>query len=206
MKIFPVLLIGLLVSTYGAICQSPISSPALHYHIAKVQLKTTNTVETGILFSLTDSMVILVPRRELKSELKRLNLSYGGTLPPTDSLTSILQLSSYRAADISKLTIHRPNAAVVGMLAGVAGGVVLTYAQPVDFVEEVLTLGNRGIVYTSRLMLYIPSFAMLCSVLGKSMSIKKIKAKQGLVYSDVQARFLKYTIVEQLNQARLYTQ
>ena len=152
-----------------------------------------------------DSVVILVPRRELKSALKRLNLQYGGTLPQIDSLTSILQLSSYRAADISKLTIHRPNAAVVGMLAGVGGGVVLTYAQPVDFVVSAF-VGRRGIIYTTRLMLYTPFFAMLCSVLGKSMSIKKIKAKQGLAYSDVQARFLKYTIVEQLNQARLYTQ
>ena len=93
MKIVLVLFIGLLANNYWAICQTPISSTALHYCIAKVQLKTTNTVETGILFSLTDLVVVLAPKRELKSELKRQNLQYGGTIPQIDSLTSILRLS-----------------------------------------------------------------------------------------------------------------
>ena len=195
------LLISWTIATYivhsQAISQTNNGLP-LRLYVTNVRLIDQKGVQSGVLFDLTDSSVVLAPIDGLKPTLKAIIRQHNGTLPPTDSLRALLSLRTFRYANIGRLTLHRRGHAAKGFLIGAGVGVLAGFIR-----------GGEDIGF-----LYIPAssfaiiYGLLLSPVGLLLgaaSTKSVNSREQSVATEVPSRFRKFTIVEQVNQATLYT-
>ena len=171
------------------------SSIFLRRYVADVRLMVQGKLQSGILFALTDSTLLLAALRDLQPQLMTLMNQHGGTLPPTDSLQSALPLRAYRYADISRLVVHRRGHRGIGFVIGAGLGLALG-----------LSAGDDGYTSpTSKALLAGFFLAFPGLLISSALSNKSTNAKKQPMVVAARERFQKYTIVDQLKQANLYT-
>lgn len=170
----------------------------LRRYIVDVRLVGQKGLQSGVLFDLTDSSVVLSPIEGLKPRVISLIRHHNGTLPPTDSLRTSLLLRTYRYDKISRLTLHRRGHAAKGFLVGAGVGVLAGFIQGGD---------DSGFIQFPATF-YALAYGVLLSAVGLvigAVSTKSVNAREQSVAAEVPVRFRKFTIVEQVNQATLYT-
>ncbi|QJW88283.1 hypothetical protein HNV11_02270 [Spirosoma taeanense] len=154
--------------------------------------------QSGVLFDLTDSSVVLAPIQDLKPLVNALVRQHGGTLPPIDSLMSALPLRVYRYVDISRLTLQRRGRAGKGFLLGAGLGVILGFIQGGD---------TSGFIRFPA-SFYAIAYGVILSGVGLiigSVNVESVNIREQSVATEVPKRFQRFTIVEQFKQASLYT-
>ncbi|GAB4038973.1 hypothetical protein [Spirosoma gilvum] len=196
-------LVVLVVAGHLTFGQTPLSVVNVHRYIANVYGMTSNKPETGVLFELTDSTVVLATASRLKAKLKPFLEQSNDTLPPTDSLVDALALRVYRYADIKRITMHRAASPVVGLALGTGLGLIIGLSKKPHY-DDLADLAIKGSVYCAQTVGYTLSSALLGMVVDGLVSKKLAKESRGPIANQVKERFRKYTIVEQINQARLY--
>ncbi len=163
-----------------------------------VRLIGQKGLQSGVLFDLTDSSVVLSPIEGLKPRVNALIRQHNGTLPPTDSLRTSLLLRTYRYNNISRLTLHRRGNTAKGFLVGAGAGVLAGFIQGDD---------DTGFIQFPATF-YAVAYGVVLSAVGLivgAVSTKSVNAREQSVAAEVPVRFRKFTIVEQVNQATLYT-
>ncbi|CAN5206926.1 hypothetical protein BH09BAC4_BH09BAC4_02840 [soil metagenome] len=195
-----IIIIGLLVHSYLAYCQTPasVSTLMLRRHVADIRFFSKRPMESGILFDLDDSTLTLAPIRGLKSKVKALVENYGGRLPATDSVRRFLPLRTYRYSQIRRLTLHRRGHAAKGFLIGMGIGAAAGFISGDDPPGIIAFSGaEKALVFS------VPA-SLVGLVVGAAVT-KSVNAKEQSVAAEVPARLRKFTIVEQVKQANLYT-
>lgn len=171
---------------------------SLRRYVMDIRLIGQKAVQSGVLFDLTDSSVVLAPIDRLKPTLKALIRRYNDTLPPINVLRTILLLRTYRYDKISRLTLHRRGHAGKGFLIGAGIGVASGFIKGGD---------DPGFL-SFPASFYALFFGVLLSPVGLivgAASTKSVNSREQSVATEVPSRFRKFTIVEQVNQATLYT-
>lgn len=170
----------------------------LRRYVMDVRLTGQRAVQSGVLFDLTDSSVVLAPIDGLKATLNALIRQHNGTLPPTASLRALLPLRTFRYDNISRLTLHRRGHAGKGFLIGAGVGILAGYIKG----------GDEPGFLSFPASFYALAYGVLLSPVGLLLgaaSTKSVNAREQSVATEVPSRFRKFTIVEQVNQATLYT-
>ncbi|GAB2602211.1 hypothetical protein GCM10027190_57310 [Spirosoma areae] len=152
--------------------------------------------QTGVLFDLTDSTILLAPIRDLKPTLMALLNQHSGTLPPSDSLALVLPLRTYRYSQISRLTLHRRGHGGKGFLIGAGLGIILVLSAGGGETGGYTTPAQNALAGV--VLLGIPGL-----LVGAAMT-KSVNAKEQSLAANVQRRFQKFTIVEQVRRHDLY--
>ena len=169
---------------------------SLRFYVMNVHFigQRTGYSESGILFALTDSSVVLAPKTLLKAKLNALIRQHNGKLPPTDSLRRLLPLRTYRYDKLSRLSLHRKGNVAKGLLLGVGAGILAGLIEGNDIIFPV---SFYAVAYTALL-------APVGLLIGAACT-KSINARKQSVATEAKGRFLKFTLVEQVNKANLYT-
>ena len=170
---------------------------SLRLYLTNVRLTDQKSVQSGVLFDLTDSTVLLAPIDGLKPAVNALIRGHNGTLPPTDSLRGSLSLQVVRYDKISRLTLHRRGHAAKGFLLGAGVGVLAGFIKG----------GDEPSFISFPASFYALAFGLLLSPIGLivgAASTKSVNAREQSIATEVPSRFRKFTIVEQVNQANLY--
>ncbi len=170
----------------------------LRRYIMDVRLIGQKGLQSGVLFDLTDSSVVLSLIDGLKPRVRSLIRHHNGTLPPTESLRTSLLLRTFRYDKISRLTLHRRGHATKGFLMGAGVGVLAGFIQGGD---------DAGFIRFPATF-YAFAYGVLFSGVGLivgAVSTRSVNAREQSVAAEVPVRFRKFTIVEQVNQATLYT-
>ncbi|UFH51938.1 hypothetical protein [Spirosoma sp. KNUC1025] len=170
----------------------------LRNYIMDVRLTGQKGLQSGALFDLTDSTLILAPVHGLKARIRDLARQHGGTLPPTDSLALVFPLRTYRYADISRLSLHRRGQAGKGFLIGAGLGVVLGFIQGGD------TSGFIQLPASAYAIGYGLVLSSVGLIIGAA-SVKTVNAREQSIATEVPKRFQRFTLVEQLKQANVFT-
>jgi hypothetical protein len=190
-------LVGFLATCQLANGQTKAVPVTLRPYVAQVRLIGHKKAQTGVLFELTDSTILLVPVKNLKPVLHALIGRNGGTLPPTDSLQLVLPLRIFRFTDIRRVTIRRRGQVGKGFLLGAGLGVVVVLiaggGQPGGYTTPVQN------ALTGAFLFSIPGL-----VVGALLT-KKVDAPLKSIGNKSLGRFRKRTLVEQLRQSSLYT-
>lgn len=170
---------------------------SLRRYVMDVRLINQNGIQSGVLFDLTDSTVLLAPIDGLKPAVNALIRGHNGTLPPTDSLRASLPLQIIRYDKISRLTLHRRGHAAKGFLLGAGAGVLTGFIKG----------GDEPGFLSFPASFYALAFGLLLSPVGLivgAASTKSVNVREQSVAAEVPSRFRRFTIVEQVNQANLY--
>lgn len=195
-----VIIIGLLAHSYQAQCQTATSASTLmlRRHVADIRFFSKKPMESGVLFDLDDSTLTLAPIDGLKPKVKALVAKYGGRLPSTDSIRRFLPLRTYRYSQIRRLTLHRRGHAAKGFLIGIGVGAAAGFISgddPPGFIA--FSAAEKAVVFS------IPG-SLVGLIVGAAVT-QSVNAKEQSIAAEVPARFRKFTIVEQVKQANLYT-
>ena len=195
-----IIIIGLLLKGYHAHSQSTasMSTLTLRRHVAVVQFFSKRTVESGVLFDLDDSTLTLAPIQGLKPKVKALVAKYGGRLPSADSVRRFLPLRTYRYSQIRRLTLHRRGHAAKGFFIGLGIGAAAGFIagdDPPGFLS--FSAADKALFFS------VPT-SLIGLVIGAAVT-QSANAKEQSIATEVPARFRKFTIVEQVKQANLYT-
>ncbi|MBC7568875.1 MAG: hypothetical protein H7319_03960 [Spirosoma sp.] len=199
LKLRLIVIAGLLALSYVVPGQTPPSGIILRCYVAVIRFVPDRKPKTGVLFDLTDSTILLAPVRHLKPRLKTLMSQHDGTLPPTDSLLSFLPLRAYRYADISRVVINRRGQGGKGFLIGAGLGVAIGFIEGSTEIEKLFFITPTAKAIEYGLLLSIPGL-----LIGANMT-NRITAKKQSIADGAKSRFRKFTIVEQLQRADLYT-
>lgn len=78
----------------------------------------SNTVQVGVLYSLTDSSVVIVDRKELLSFIENWKPIHGGLLPPVDTLQKVLALHSIAYKNLQWVKLNKMPGGLAGLLIG----------------------------------------------------------------------------------------
>ncbi len=78
----------------------------------------SNTVQVGVLYSLTDSSVVIVDRKELLSFIENWKPTHGGLLPPADTLQKVLALHSIAFKNLQWVKLNKMPGGLAGLLIG----------------------------------------------------------------------------------------
>ncbi|WP_460915013.1 hypothetical protein [Spirosoma areae] len=186
---------GLLAHGCAAYCQTQSASFFLRRYVANVR-QEGKVAQTGVLFDLTDSTILLAPIRDLKPTLMALLNQHSGTLPPSDSLALVLPLRTYRYSQISRLTLHRRGHGGKGFLIGAGLGIILVLSAGGGETGGYTTPAQNALAGV--VLLGIPGL-----LVGAAMT-KSVNAKEQSLAANVQRRFQKFTIVEQVRRHDLY--
>jgi hypothetical protein len=172
--------------------------PNLRQYIVNIRFITKGLpVQSGVLFDLTDSTIVLASIRNLKPTLKTVMNQHGGSMPATDSLTTVLSLRTYRYAEISRLTLHRKGYAGKGFLIGFGLGALIGLIDGDDdkgFIR--FSAGEKALILGLTLA--------PVGLLGSALTLKSAYANERPIATEAQKRFLKFTIIEQIKKANLY--
>jgi hypothetical protein len=164
--------------------------------VAHIRLEPPASQQTGVLFDLTDSTLVLAPIPGLKEQINTLLAAHGGVLPPTDSLMSVLSLQAYRYTQIRRITLHRRGSAGKGFLLGAAVGIGLVLSAG----------GGSSDGYTTPVQNALAGIILVGlpgAVIGAGVA-KHIDAKKHSVASETIKRLRVNTIVDQVKQATRY--
>ena len=195
-----VVLIAWLIGSYSAQGQNvsqTSSDVALRLHVMNVRLIDQKGVQSGVLFDLTDSTIMLAPIEGLKPAVNTLIRQHNGMLPPTDSLRASLPLQIFRYDKISRLTLFRRGSVAKGFLIGAGVGVLAGFIKG----------GDKSGFIRFPASFYALTFGLLLSPIGLvagAVSTKSVNAREQSVANEVPARFRQFTIVEQVKHATLY--
>jgi hypothetical protein len=173
-------------------------SLTLRRYVMDVRLIGQKSVQSGVLFDLTDTSVVLAQIQGLKPAITTLIEQHNGTLPPSDSLQTILSLRTYRYDKISRLTLHRRGHAAKGFLIGAGVGILAGLIKGGD---------EPAIIYFPT-SVYVFTFGLLFSAAGLVIGVattKSVNAREQSVATEVPARFRTFTIVDQVNQSSFHT-
>lgn len=157
-------------------------------------------IPSGILFDLTDSTVVLSPRKGLKQAINTLIRQHNGTLPPTTSLQTVLHLQTYRYDKIRQLKLHRAGNVLKGFLLGAAVGVIVGSVMA----AAIPGTNKPGFTFTLPASYYIVGSGLGLSVLGALsgiLLIESVNDRTQSVGTEMTTRFRKFAIVEQVNKA-----
>ena len=189
-------LAGCLIVSHSTLGQTKAPNFFLRRYIANVRLAAENRVETGVLFDLDDSTLTLAPIRGLKPKVNDLLAQHGGTLPPTDSLKTILGLRTYRYALIRRFTLRRRGTAGKGFLIGAGVGILsglISGDDPPGFIS--FSAADKALIFS------IPLSAVGL-IIGAAI-VQRVNAKEQSIAAEIPKRFRKVTITEQIKQANL---
>ncbi len=167
---------------------------ALGQYVTTVRFVGQTKAQSGILFSVTDSALVLAPRGGLKDKLTALVNQHSGTLPPVNSLTTALSLRKIPYGAISRVSLHRRGAAAKSMLIGIGLGAIVGAVQGDD---------TRGLLRFSAgdKAIFFGSIGALAGLVAGVASTNSVNAKRQSVATEMQGRLRKYAIVEQLKKA-----
>lgn len=181
-------------------------------YVAVVRLASPSEGQKGVLYELADSTVVLAPMEWGRPAMKTMLKQQKGTLPSIDSLRSVLPLKTYRYADIDRLTVHRRGSLGKGFLIGAGIGVLATTVSllvfPDGFSADFSGTRKRSKPdFGDKARLALSSIGVLggSGLLIGVATAKIINAKKQPIPVAVKKQFRKYTIVEQVNQANLYS-
>lgn len=77
-----------------------------------------NTVQVRVLYSLTDSSVVIVDRKELLSFIEKWKPTHGGLFPPADTLQKVLALHPIACKDLQWIKLNKMPGGLAGLLIG----------------------------------------------------------------------------------------
>jgi hypothetical protein len=179
--------------------QASTNNIPLRCYVMTVRLIGQKAAQSGVLFDLTDSSVVLAPiTADMKPTVRSLIRHHNGKLPPIDSLRTSLLLRTYRYDNISRLVLYRGGYGGKGFLIGAGVGVLAGFIHGGD---------KSGLIRlpasTYALVLGVP-LSFVGAIVG-AISTKSVNAREQSVAAEVPSRFRNFTIVEQVNQATLYT-
>lgn len=167
-------------------------------YVTNVRLIGQSRQETGVLFAVTDSTLVLAPIKKLKSTLQAVVNKRAGTLPPIDSLRYFLPLRTYKYKQVSRLVLRRRGHGLKGMLIGIGIGAIVGAIQGDDTRGIIrLSAGDKAVAFGV--------IGALGGLISGVVGVKSVNAKEQAVATEMQGRLREYAIVEQLKAANLYT-
>jgi hypothetical protein len=170
----------------------PAPLPWIPMYKTRVQLVGEKKQQSGVLFAVTDSTLVLVPSEGLMATLQTIANQHGGAFPPFDSLSSVLAMRTYRYDTIKRLMIHQRGAGAKGLLFGMLAAVGTGLALGDDSKGIIQISAGEKILALS--VLTMPVGALISAIV----SDKTVIGKRPPTAAEVQRRLRKYAIMDRL--------